>query len=183
MLSSDVPLPLQDFDADLLTFYQAWHACRKDALIPALRDYLDAPVLRLQPFATIVDFYGATDIRFRLFGTGIAALAGHDLTKTSVDALQDAEELNYIAHVVQAAGAHPAGYISTLKMQAPTGLISDVKGLTLPVLPPAGVEYSFIAMKTPPVEAPQFAKAESAVVISKFRFLAWIDIGAGVPQV
>ena len=106
MLASPAPVPI-----DVEEFLQHWRAIPKTGLIPSLREFLDFRVFRQQSEVAIIDVVGPTEMRFRLFGTGLSLLAGEDMTgknlleqfhpQTRVEALR----------IIWASVSTPCGYI------------------------------------------------------------------------
>ena len=73
--------------ADIVEFHDYWAALPKVSLIPHLNDYFDHAPPHLQPNVAVADVASATDVRVRLYGTGLADLTGSDQTQANVKTL------------------------------------------------------------------------------------------------
>jgi hypothetical protein len=165
----------------LAEFYAAWQACGKGEIMPRLADYLDAPSFRLQPYVSIVDLHSNSDLRIRLFGTGLVTLAGQDFTSRSVAPIYTPEDMALACATAWTACGHPAGYTCMRAVRTSGGLIIECDCVCLPLIPPTGVPRCMITMLHVPEDLPRLSTEKDVRTISGFRWLDWIDIGAGVP--
>jgi len=67
-------------------FFEHWLAQSHDVLVPTLEAYLDHVDPRFQPYTTIIDVTGLGGMSIRLFGTGLVAALGRDLTRVDATA-------------------------------------------------------------------------------------------------
>ncbi len=152
-------------------------------MVPHLRDYLDAPVLQLQAHVAIGDIYGPTDIRLRLFGGGLADVAGEDYTNRAIDPLLNPEAKAAGGAAAWAAVRHPAGYRTLLKIKTANGYVLECHSISLPLLPPVGVPFCIITLLQLPDARIKLARENDNAFVSSHELQSWIDIGAGVPTV
>lgn len=179
---SQPPAALLNTPPALLELYRAWQGCRRhNALVPSLSDYLDAPSFRLQPVVAIGDIYSPTDIRIRLAGTGLVTLAGQDFTHEHVTDLIDPESLAAVGPEAWRAIKQPAGYTQLFTLRSANGLYFECFSLSLPLLPPASVPGCILTMMHIPSDVPRLPGAQETAMITSFKMLDWIDIGAGLP--
>lgn len=168
-------------EPDLGLFYHAWLGLRRGALVPSLRDYLDAPPFRLQPFVAILDIHSPEFITVRLFGTALTAIAGQEFTKKDLSPIYAAQELGRAGEIVWDAVTHPAGYICVRTVRTGHGLVLDCDCISLPLVVDAGAPKCLVTFVRFPQQTPRTPKPEMTGVVTRIRFVDWIDIGAGKP--
>lgn len=166
---------------DVEVFLKHWQSVGKTGLMPTLGDFLDAPPFKHQSDVAIADVLSATEMRFRLFGTGLSTIAGQDLTGSDVlshfhpEAGAEASRLAWSAMTV------PCGYFVRREMRRgayETGAV----GIGLPLLHektgrPCLVGFSSVMSKTTDVIG-----GEESPFVRATELIRWIDIGAGTPE-
>jgi hypothetical protein len=180
--ADQIPHALADLPAELTAFYRAWRKCGNGELVPSLSAYLDAPSFGLQPYVSIFDLHDHTDVRIRLFGTGLVTLAGQDFTSRTVAPIYSREDMAFAASTAWRAAGHPAGYTCLRAVKSATGLLIQCECICLPLLPPAGVPRCMITMLHVPEVLPRIPADGDMRVITAFKLLNWVDIGAGIPE-
>ncbi len=179
-----LPPALNGLPSELTAFYRTWLNCRHDGVVPTLSAYLDAPSFRLQPYVSIFDLHDDTDVRIRLFGTGLVTLAGQDFTSRSVAPIYSRDDMAQAASTAWHAAGHPAGYTCLRAVKTASGQIIECECICLPLLPPANVPRCMITLLHISDDLPRLVAERDASLktISAFRWLSWIDIGAGIPN-
>ncbi len=172
-LSSTLPRDVDDFIAH-------WRAIAKEGLLPGLQAFLAARPFRLQSEIAIADVVGPTDMRFRLFGTGLVAIAGRDLTGSDALAFFRPEIRAEAARIIWSAMSQPCGYI--LRRDMHLGQITTTAlGIGLPLRNEKNGRtdlVSFTSMTDRVRDVTTDVPSQFAVGV---KLLQWIDIGAGVP--
>ncbi|MBY0509880.1 MAG: PAS domain-containing protein [Rhodospirillaceae bacterium] len=166
---------------DVEAFLKHWQMVPKTGLMPTLRAFLDARPFKHQSDVGIVDVISPTEMRFRLFGSGLSTIAGHDLTGSDVlsnfhpDAHADASRMAWSAVSV------PCGYIVCREMRRDAFETTAV-GIGLPLLHeksgrPCIVGFSSVAGKTTDI-----VHSDRSPFVRAVELIKWIDIGAGTPN-
>jgi hypothetical protein len=169
------------FTTDLCgSFVAHWQSLRVGGALPRLQDFLSAPHPVLQPNVAIKDIIPPRVLRIRLFGTGLADVAGVDVTGRNVIDIAATETMAEQLWTLQdAAARHPVGLASTKLCATVSGRNIAVEDVELPLTPfPGG----------PPCLVCYVAQIETADYQHRtFKLLSyttarWIDIGWGVPS-
>jgi hypothetical protein len=170
------------FSQDVGVFFNAWRGLRHGALMPRLSDYLDAAPARLQPFVSIVDVHGPDKVLVRLFGTGLAAIAGQDFTKKDFSPIYAAQELARVGAIAWQAVNHPAGYFCMRTVRASNGLVLDCDCICLPLALDQTAPKCMITFVHLPAQLPRLPQTDAVSTVTAVRFISWLDIGAGTPN-
>ena len=125
--------PLDAIPADVEEFIQHWKSIAKSTTVPGLRDFLDFRPFKLQSEVAIVDVIGPTEMRFRLFGTGLSKLAGVDLTGADVLSNFHPAARAEASRIAWVSVNRPCGYI--LRRELRRGAVeTSAIGIGLPLL-------------------------------------------------
>jgi hypothetical protein len=167
---------------ELEVFFQAWLDLRRPGVLLArLSDYLDRPPYKLQPFVSILDLHGPDKVVVRLFGTALGAVAGQDFTKKPIEPIYPAQDLARAGAIAWASVVHPAGYVCVRKVRSAQGLALSCDCICLPLAAEDSAPKCLITFLRFPNQSPQPPPANATAVVTAFKFINWIDLGAGTP--
>ena len=149
--------------------------------MPTLRDFLDAPPFKYQSDVAIADVLSPTEMRFRLFGTGLSTIAGHDLTGSDIlsnfhpDARAEASRLAWNAVTV------PCGYYVRRDMRRGAYETSAV-GIGLPLLHEQSGRACVVGFSSVMDKTTDVVGGEESPFVRSTALIKWIDLGAGTPD-
>ena len=174
--SKSLPVP-----SDIEEFLQHWQGVTKAGLIPGLRDFLNVRAFKLQSEVAIVDVVGPTEMRFRLFGTGLSSIAGHDLTGTDVLSQFHPHARAEASRIAWTAVSRPCGYI--LHRTLRRGIFeTNAVGIGLPVLHEQSGKVGLVGFSSTLGKAFGVTDVGESPFVNAVDLMKWIDIGAGVPE-
>jgi len=176
-----VTLP-PDTPRDVVEFYSYWLSLPKTDLLPDLGDYFDRVPPHLQPFVGIVDAVSPSESRVRLYSAGLAEISGADPTGESVIKLFTDELQAIVSPVLWEAVSRPVGYLCVRDTRAQSGLTIQSPSICLPIRsknPSAKTLLNYSHMPNPDIT---MMPADQPRLVSGWRLVQWIDVGAGVPE-
>lgn len=166
---------------DVEAFLKHWQMVPKTSLMPTLRAFLDARPFTHQSDVAIADIVSPTEMRFRLFGSGLSTIAGVDLTGSDVLSNFHPAARAEASRLAWSAVSVPCGYVVCREMRRDAFETTAV-GIGLPLLHeksgrPCIVGFSSVADKTTDV-----VHSERSPFVRAVELMRWIDIGAGTPN-
>ena len=174
MLPQNVSVVPPDLDA----FVLHWQKIGKVGLMPTLRGFLDAPPFKLQSEVAIVDVVSPTDMRFRLFGTGLSSLSGHDLTGSDVLSNFHPTARAAAASNAWAAVTLPCGYF--VRRDLRHGLFkTHAVGIGLPLLHEQSGRVCLVVFSSTVDKSVDAGGGDGSPVVYNVSLMRWINIGAG----
>lgn len=174
-MSSFVSIP-----ADVEEFIEHWRSTAKIGTVPSLCDFLDFRPFKLQSEVAIVDVIGPTEMRFRLFGTGLSQLAGKDLTGADVLTTFHPKARAEASRIAWIAVNRPCGYI--LRRELRRGCIETTAvGVGLPLCHDRNGKICLVGFSSTSEKQTDFTLTDSDVFVTGVTHLRWIDTGAGTP--
>jgi hypothetical protein len=159
-------------------FLAHWRAIPRHGMIPALRDFLDRPNPRTQPWTLIFDM-GEPPLRTRLFGSMLAGLVGADLTGTDHLALFPPSARDDFLRRHRQVVARPCAMFSHARGATLQGRELSMAGVAVPLRRDSGAMCVARVIK---VVANLPAGDAMARVVPHPPAARWIDLGAGVPE-
>jgi len=166
---------------DVEDFLTHWRGIPKTGLAPTLRDFLDAPPFRLQSEVAIVDVNARGEMRFRLFGTGLSSIAGHDLTGTDVLSNFHAEARAEAARIAWSAVSVPCGYHVLREMRRGPYETTAV-GIGMPLLNEKTGKLGIVGFSSATGKSTDVVRGDDSPFVRATELIMWIDIGAGTPD-
>ena len=162
-------------------FFLHWQNISKTGLMPTLGRFLDAPPFKRQLAVAIVDVLGPTEMRFRLFGTGLSALAGHDLTGHDVLSNFHPTARAEASRNAWCAVTQPCGYF--VRRDVRHGAFkTHAVGVGLPLLHEQSGRVCLVVFSTSVDKSIDTTALEAAEFVRTVTLIRWIDIGAGTPD-
>jgi len=170
-----------DIPKDVDAFLQHWKKIARTGLVPTLGHFLDAPPFKLQSEVAIVDVVSPTELRFRLFGTGLSTMAGVDLTGTDVLSNFHPTARAEASRIAWSAVSTPCGYFLRRGMRR--GVIETVAvGIGLPLLHEASGRIGLVGFSSVLEKSVDIAESGESPFVKAVNLIRWIDIGAGGPE-
>ncbi len=166
--------------ADVDAFLQHWLSLGKRGLVPTLRAYLDAPPFKLQSEVAIVDVISPTDMRFRLFGTGLSVLAGNDLTGADVLSNFHPRARSEASRIAWTATQTPCGYIIRRDMRRET-VDTSAFGIAMPLLHEQSGQIGLVGFSSILDKTNDIHLSGGYQFVHTVQLIQWINIGAGMP--
>jgi hypothetical protein len=166
---------------DVQAFLTHWQGIAKTGVMPTLQDFLAARPFKFQSDVAIVDVVGPTEMRFRLFGTGLSTLAGHDLTGRDVlsnfhpDAQAEASRLAWCAVTV------PCGYFVLREMRR-GAFETRAVGIGVPLLNEKTQKRCVVGFTSIIDKTTDVVRGDESPFVRACELIRWIDIGAGTPD-
>ena len=149
--------------------------------MPTLADFLDAPPFKLQSEVAIVDVVSSTELRFRLFGTGLSTMAGVDLTGTDVLSNFHPTARAEASRIAWTGVSRPCGYLLRRGMRR--GVIETTAvGIGLPLLHESSGRVGLVGFSSVLEKSVDVAESGESPFVKAFNLIRWIDIGAGTPD-
>jgi hypothetical protein len=170
----NIPEPVREF-------FDYWNSLPKQGLIPRLDNYFDRAPPHLQPFVGIADVHSPTDIRLRLFGTGLVDLSGQDPTGKPMQHLYAEHVRGRMQDLVWSVATRPVGYLCVRSVATTGGRLFHNPSICLPIAVPMSAVKAVITYAYQDMSAVTFAPSERLDMIQDLRLISWIDLGAGVP--
>ena len=170
----DVPEPVREF-------FDYWNSLPKQGLVPRLDNYLDRAPPHLQPFVGIADVLSPTDMRMRLFGTGLVDKSGQEPTGKPLHLLYAEHVRGRMQDLVWNAATRPVGYLCIRSVATTGGRLFHNPSICLPIAVPMSAVKAVITYAYQDMSAFTFAQSERLDIVQDLRLTAWIDLGAGVP--
>ena len=166
---------------DVEAFLQHWKKVARTGLVPTLADFLDAPPFKLQSVVAIVDVVSSTELRFRLFGTGLSTMAGVDLTGTDVLSNFHPTARAEASRIAWTGVSRPCGYLLRRGMRR--GVIETTAvGIGLPLLHESSGRVGLVGFRSVLEKSVDVAESGESPFVKAFNLIRWIDIGAGIPD-
>jgi len=166
--------------ADVEDFLAHWRSIAKNDAIPCLREFLSFQPFKLQSEVAIVDVTGPTEMRFRLFGTGLSRLAGEDLTGADVLSNFHPKARAEASRIAWIAVNKPCGYILRRELRRGSVKTSAV-GIGLPLQRDQGGKIGLVGFSSALEKHTEVTSYDSDVFVTGVQHLRWIDIGSGTP--
>lgn len=167
-------------DADLSqTFIEHWHLLKGEAKAPKLADFLNRPIPVLQPYLTIFDLVSPEMLPFRLIGTEIADTFGLDATGQNILDFMPPEDGKIMSDLAHQIVAHSCGVEVKADVVTTTGRSMRSGSIGFPLLRKEG-DADCVVWLNWIGESNHYG--EPVVKMSGFERVAWIDVGAGVPE-
>jgi hypothetical protein len=166
---------------DVEAFLKHWQGIAKTGLVPTLQDFLTARPFKHQSDVAIADVLGPTEMRIRLFGTGLSTLAGNDLTGRDVfsnfhpDAHANASMMGWNAVNI------PCGYYVLRELRR-GAFETKAVGIGLPLLNEKTGKYSVVCFSSVADKLTDVIRGDESPFVRSCELLNWIDIGAGTPN-
>jgi len=149
--------------------------------VPTLADFLDAPPFKLQSEVAIVDVVSSTELRFRLFGTGLSTMARVDLTGTDVLSNFHPRARAEASRIAWTAVSRPCGYLLRRSMRR--GVIETTAvGIGLPLLHESSGRVGLVGFSSVLEKSVDVAESGESPFVKAVNLIRWIDIGAGTPD-
>ncbi len=160
-------------------FVRHWLDLRDSAaLIPTSQAYLDRPHAKIQPYISFNDLDDAGNNIVTLFGTGLVASWGSDITGMSVSKDFPVEIVKVYEEMLRTCAMHPCGIWEVSRFATSTGRIITKEITTLPLsLKKLGTIR--IARFHRMVERMEDVEHVTGLLQSMGR--EWFDVGAGTP--
>ncbi len=136
---------------------------------------------KLQSEVSILDVIGPGEMRIRLFGTGLAAIAGRDLTGGDGLLLFDPKVRAEAGRIVWAAANKPCGYIVQRQMRRGEFTMRAL-GIGLPLHHEQSGRTDIVSFNTGIGRSLSATDNLPGGFVTDLKLLRWIDIGAGVPE-
>jgi len=166
---------------DVEDFLAHWRGIQKTGSVPTLRDFLDAPPFRLQSEVAIVDVTARGEMRFRLFGTGLSTIAGHDLTGTDVLSNFHADARAEATRIAWGAVSVPCGYYLLREMRRGPFETAAV-GIGLPLVHQKTGKLAIVGFSSATGKSTDVVGGDESPFVRATELIKWIDIGAGTPN-
>ncbi len=166
---------------DVEEFVLHWQGIGKTGLMPTLREFLDARPFKLQSEVAIVDIVSPTEMRFRLFGTGLSSLSGHDLTGSDVLSNFHPNARAAAAYNAWAAVTMPCGYYVRRDHQR-SPFKTHAVAVGLPLLHEQSGRVCLVVFNATVDRAVDMGREEANPTVRAISLIKWIDIGAGTPE-
>jgi hypothetical protein len=166
---------------DVDAFLKHWQSIPKTGLMPTLQAFLAARPFKHQSDVAIADVLSPTEMRIRLFGTGLSTLAGHDLTGRDVfsnfhpDARANASMLGWNAITL------PCGYYVLRELRRGAFETTAV-GIGLPLLNEKTQRHSVICFSSLTDKTTDVIRGDESPFVRSAELIRWIDIGNGTPD-
>ncbi len=180
----ETDLPLSDpliTSRDIEDFIAHWRAIPKEGLIPGLRAFLDFPPFKLQSEVVIYDVVSLSDIRIRLFGTGLSMVVGRELTGTDMFQQFRPEARAEAGRIVWAAVHKPCGYIRRLEMSR-GAVKTSALSVGLPLRHELSGRMAVAAFLSRMDRTVVYTTALESSFLTGVKLMQWVDIGAGAPE-
>ena len=166
---------------DIEDFIAHWQAIEKKGFVPGLQAFLDFQPFKLQSEVAIMDVLGPTEIRFRLFATGLSSLVGRDMTDSDVLLQFRPEARAGAARMAWSTVSQPCGYIRWLEMSRGAVLTSAV-GVGLPLRHEQSGRICIVGFVSKTDRTVEYTGDPESRFLTGVKLIRWIDIGAGVPE-
>jgi hypothetical protein len=173
-ISSEIP-------GDVEEFFQHWQGIANIGYVPGLRSFLDARPFKLQSEVAIVDVVSATEMRFRLFGTGLSTIAGHDLTGSDVLSNFHTAARAKASRNAWSAITQPCGYVVQRDIHH-GAFDSRAIGIGLPLLHEQSGRICLVTFSSVLDKTKGAHQGDDSPLVRNVHLLRWIDIGAGTPE-
>jgi len=167
---------------DVQEFYAYWLSLPKVDLLPDLGDFFDHVPPHLQPFVGIVDVTSPSESRVRLYSAGLAEVSGEDPTGEPVIKLFTDELQAIVAPILREAAGRPVGYLCIRDTRAHSGLTIQSPSICLPIRSKNLSAKTLINYSHMPKPDVTMTPADQPRLVSGWRLVQWIDVGAGVPD-
>ncbi|MSO72235.1 MAG: PAS domain-containing protein [Rhodospirillaceae bacterium] len=180
----EIALPTSDplvTSRDIEDFIAHWRAIQKEGLVPGPRAFLDAPPFRLQSEVVIYDVHGPTDIRLRLFGSGLSTIVGRELTGSDMLQHFRPKARAEAGRIVWCAVSKPCGFIRRLEMSR-GAVVTSALSVGLPVRQELSGRMGVVAFVSRMDRTVEYTIAQESPFLSGVKLMQWVDIGAGVPE-
>lgn len=148
-----------------------------------MSDYLDRAPAKLQPYVGIADVFGPEAMTVRLFGTQLVERARFEPTGQSLGVLYDPVIRARMFALVCSAVTQPAGYLCTRRVVAKSGIVAINPSIGLPIVVANRAYRSLITYSVFGPMIPELAPQDKFEVVITISLDAWIDLGAGRPDV
>lgn len=161
-------------------FFDYWNSLPKAGFVPDRSAFSPPAIHKLMPAVTLLEIHSREHIEMRLIGTAVARGMGIEPTgKNYLDLIAPEARESYL-RLLDAQMAQPCGRRSVLRSRNSSGLIARSEVLALPLFHAASGHH-MLASCFAQLEAIGFEKG--SYEIRNFEDNAWIDIGAGVPDI
>lgn len=141
---------------------------------------MNLPVFEHQSNVALVDIHGATDMRIRLFGTGLTDIAGADLTGADLLSNIHPDAQAQATRMAWTAVTQPCGYLMRRLLQRGVHQISATS-IGLPLLRDKSDVRSLVGFMSREGYADEINTIQASVYIQEIKLIRWLDIGAGIP--
>jgi len=165
---------------DIADFIEHWQSIAKVNGIPRLREFLSFRPFKLQSEVAIVDVSSPTEMRFRLFGTGLSELAGADLTGEDVLSTFHPAARSEAGRIAWLAVNRPCGYILQRELRRGS-VVTTAVGVGLPLSHDRSENISLVGFSSTLAKLTEFTTRDSGVFVTGVKHIQWIDTGAGTP--
>lgn len=169
-----------EIPSDVEAFLAHWQSISKVGQVPSLRNFLDAPPFKHQSEVAIVDVVSVTEMRFRLFGTGLSIMAGVDLTGTDVLSNFHPAARAKASRNAWTAIAHPCGYFVRRDLHH-GAFDSKVIAVGLPLLHEQSGRVCLVTFSSVLDKSSNVSRGDASPLVRNVHLIRWIDIGAGTP--
>lgn len=162
-------------------FLAHWESLRGGEMVPSLKDYLANPNPALQPNVMILDVISRSEIPIRLFGTALVDLSRADQThRDFMHAFSTPGMTDRFAEVALMLVSRPCGLTTIKAAITANGKEIELDMITLPLRSDDGAPPCLIAYVTC---ISDLDPDDFLYQVGEYRESAWVDIGAGVPDV
>gem|GEM_PF-2419919 len=148
---------------------------------PHLTDYLDSPPYHLQPRVAIADVTSPTEMRVRLYGSGLVELTGRDVVGNSNFEHHSPAIRALSGRYAWDAACRPCGYVTARAVTSKGGGIYQTQIITLP-LNLKGEGRCLVNFMASPMLDMTTPQAANSALFHSIAHLMWIDLGAGTPD-
>ena len=162
-------------------FFDYWNGLPKDGVLPDRASFNPVRIRHLMPNIVMVEYPNLDDARFRLVGTRLTEYLDFDPTNRSYMALLAEDAVESFRFVSSVLLDTPCGGRFTILARAANGYVLKVELTDLPMTnKTAGTQ---IILAHAPVLEVMDRHDESGFQILDIQPVAWIDIGAGTPEI
>ena len=165
---------------EAIAFLDYWSGLpKRDGILPDRQDFDPVDIAKLMPMTVMIEGSSPEDMRFRLFGTGIQALTGFDLTGERYMDYQAADARHSFTSAMALQLDPPCGRASDLTVRAQNGQTTFLQTLVLPMaFEKKGVPLLLGHVSI--LDRGDFG--DGAFEVLSLANSRWIDLGGGVPE-